>query len=1029
MLVRSWVYVGVMPVEFLTDVQAAAYSRFIVPPSLAELERFFFLDDTDKALVNKRRGDHNRLGFSLQLGTVRLKGSFLADPLDVSTEMVDFVARQLGVADPSCLKAYGEREKTRLEHQWEISGEYGYRDFPAVEAELVKWVDDRAWNTGDGPKALFDGAVVWLRERRVLLPGVTILARLIAQVRDAAMQRLWDVMASMLTTEQARLVERLLEVPEGGRVSDLERLRNAPRPPSGRNMVKSLDRVAELAGLGVGVLGLEAVPHRRVVELAKWGMSGTATALRRHRRLRKLATMLATVVYLEAKATDDTLEMFDVLMTTELLARAERESKAEKLRRYPRLSKDAAKCAAAVEVMLAATEWGEEITVELLWDAIESVVSRAELRTAVTNLADVIPPPDTDPNGDWRATLVTRFAAVRGFLPLLTEVVAFGATSESAPVLEAMQALPELLAAKATKRVPAGFLDARQVAVDLVPAGWWRPLVFRPDRPEGTVDRAGYVFCVLEQFHRHLKRRDIYAAASTRWADPRAQLLTGPAWDAARGPVLNDLQLPVDPSELLAGRAGDLNEAWRHLAEVLDSEDGVRIDDEGRLHAEKDPAIMDPASLTDLRNRCEAMIPQVDVGEQILEVMTWEPGFLKAFTAASGGETRLDDLHITIAAALTAHALNVGLTPVISGAQALTRSRISHVNQNYLRAENYAAANAPLITGQADVALAQAWGGGLVAAVDGIRFVVPVRSVDARPNPKYFGRRRGVTWLNMINDQSVGLAGRVVSGTPKDTLHLVDLIYSQDGGHRPEVIITDTGSYSDIIFGLLQLLGFDYRPQLADLPDAKLWRTDPEANYGPLNTAARGRIDLKRIDRHWPEILRVVASIHTGAVSAYDVIRMLQRDGHPTPLGDAFAHYGRIFKTLHVLRVVQDEPYRREIKGMRNLQEGRHDLGRHVFHGHKGELRHGYREGMEDQLGALGLVLNCITLWNTVYLDRVLETLRADGYPVLDADVARLSPYMRKHINVHGHYSFSLPDLLDGRRPLRNPDSTSAGGD
>lgn len=278
----------------------------------------------------------------------------------------------------------------------------------------------------------------------------------------------------------------------------------------------------------------------------------------------------------------------------------------------------------------------------------------------------------------------------------------------------------------------------------------------------------------------------------------------------------------------------------------------------------------------------------------------------------------------------------------------------------------------------------------------------------------------------MINDQSVGLAGRVVSGTPKDTLHLVDLIYSQDGDRRPDVIITDAGSYSDIIFGLLQLLGFDYRPQLADLPDAKLWRIAPDADYGPLNTAARGKIDLKRLERHWPDILRVVASIHTGAVSAYDVIRMLQRDGHPTPLGDAFAHYGRIFKTLHVLRVVDDEPYRREIKGMRNLQEGRHDLARHVFHGRKGELRHGYREGMEDQLGALGLVLNCITLWNTVYLDRVLDELRATGYPVLDADVTRLSAYMRKHINVHGHYSFLLPVFLGGRRPLRDPDAAAA---
>lgn len=65
------------------------------------------------------------MGFSLQLGTVRLLGSFLADPLDLPTEAVDFPTGQLRVADPSCLKAYGEREKTRLEHQWEIAHEHG----------------------------------------------------------------------------------------------------------------------------------------------------------------------------------------------------------------------------------------------------------------------------------------------------------------------------------------------------------------------------------------------------------------------------------------------------------------------------------------------------------------------------------------------------------------------------------------------------------------------------------------------------------------------------------------------------------------------------------------------------------------------------------------------------------------------------------------------------------------------------------------------------------------------------------------
>ena len=58
---------------------------------------------------------------------------------------------------------------------------------------------------------------------------------------------------------------------------------------------------------------------------------------------------------------------------------------------------------------------------------------------------------------------------------------------------------------------------------------------------------------------------------------------------------------------------------------------------------------------------------------------------------------------------------------------------------------------------------------------------------------------------------------------------------------------------------------------------------------------------------------------------------------------------------------------------------------------------------MEDQLGALGLVLNAITLWNTVYLDHAVSELRAAGYPVLNVDLERLSPYMRRPTNFHGH--------------------------
>ena len=80
-----------------------------------------------------------------------------------------------------------------------------------------------------------------------------------------------------------------------------------------------------------------------------------------------------------------------------------------------------------------------------------------------------------------------------------------------------------------------------------------------------------------------------------------------------------------------------------------------------------------------------------------------------------------------------------------------------------------------------------------------------------------------------------------------------------------------------------------------------MWRINRSADYGPLNATARGIVDLDRIRRHWPDMLRIAGSIHTGQISAYDALRVLSTGGNLTQLGEALAGYGRIFKTLHVL--------------------------------------------------------------------------------------------------------------------------------
>jgi hypothetical protein len=170
-----------MPVEFLTDDEAAAYGRYTGPPSQADLDRVFFLDDDDLELVGRHRGEHMRAGFALQLTTVRWLGMFLEDPLDVPGEVLDFIAGQLGMADPSQVKRYTEREKTRFDHQWEIRRAAATGSSPQPrQSSPGGW---RPGPRGDGPKVFADGLAAAGAEGTAA--GVTTLARLVASVRDS----------------------------------------------------------------------------------------------------------------------------------------------------------------------------------------------------------------------------------------------------------------------------------------------------------------------------------------------------------------------------------------------------------------------------------------------------------------------------------------------------------------------------------------------------------------------------------------------------------------------------------------------------------------------------------------------------------------------------------------------------------------------------------------------------------------------------------------------------------------------------
>lgn len=526
---------------------------------------------------------------------------------------------QLGVADASLVRRYAERLPTQHEHAREIRDVYGFREFSDVRAsgQWPEFLDGRAWTHAEGPLRLFEQAVAWLRRQRVLLPGVSVLVRAVAAARETAEARMHRTLGEAAASAGAGLPDRLiglLVVPDGQRFSELERLRRAPTRSSGRAMAASLARAADVLAVGARRAQVQGVPANRLAMLARYGLTAKAPAIRELAEPRRTATLLAAARRLEAAAVDDALDLFDLLMATRLISAARRASDAERLTVMPRLERASgvvAGAAAAVFAALAAAEQTGRLDVA----AVEQVAPRAQVLAAVAEVAELVPD-DGAGEAAMREKLAGKYMVVRQFIEALAEVLPLHAVPAGVQVLREVRRLPEL----ARRRVKQRPLTSGEIDEGLVSPAWRRAILHNRALPT-VVDRAGYVLCVLVALHRALRRRDVYASPSMRWADPRAQLLDGPAWTGVRRDVLAGLGLDEPVDAHLAGLTTALDAAWRLLAQRLEEagpDASVRIvpagaDGRVKLAVDRLDAVREPASLSELRTAVADMLPRVDL--------------------------------------------------------------------------------------------------------------------------------------------------------------------------------------------------------------------------------------------------------------------------------------------------------------------------------------------------------------------------------------------------------------------------------
>ncbi|HIG74801.1 MAG TPA: Tn3 family transposase [Bacteroidetes bacterium] len=996
-----------MPVRLLTAVERDRLSRFPADVSLEDLAAYATLSGADLDVVRVQRGDTNQLGFAVQLVALRFLG-FVPDDVGATPEpVVRHLAKQVG-ADVSAITEYGGRSETGRGHQTLAMDHLGIRRATASEIEgLEDWLVARALEH-DRPSVLVSAACNKLKRDRLLRPGLTVIERAVATARLRAHEETHQRLRSVLTHVVEAMLNELLVPDAEGAMTTLGWLRKRASAETPGALLDTLAKVEWLREQGVDQWDLSAVGPNRLKLLAGLGRRYTNQALQRAVPERRYPVLAALLQRTLREATDEAVDLFDALLAG-VFARSRRALRAHD------------------ESVARSTEDKARLFHELGQLVLNPAVSNADLRAEIFRW---LPPLEfaaaveeagriVHPEGQaFFAYLDDRYGYVRQFAPAFLDTMALRSNRPGDPVVEATDVLRRLNREgrrKLPADVPTAFVEKR-----------WRPFVFQDGKTDGLVNRHGWELAALAVLRDRLRSGDVYTEPSARYADPESYLVPEEEWPDVRDDACAQLGLTASGRERVAERV-------RELRSLLGRVDGALRTGDRDVRIEDGHIVVPPFDAETLQTSAAALaaavtdrLPLVDLPDLLIEVDAWT-GFSRHLT--HGGVTPHPpegDALRHLYAAVLAQACNVPFTDMAQSAD-LAYDRLHYASTWHLREETLTSATDTLVNDQYRQPLAALWGSGTLSSSDGQRFPVRGKVRGATAIPRYFGYGRGITFYTWTSDQYSQYGTKVISTTVRDATYVLDEILDNETDLDVLEHTTDHAGYTDLVFALFDLLGMRFSPRLRDLGDTRVYRAtgglvgDFE-RYPNLDGVLRGRVDLDRIAAGWDDLLRVAWSLKSGHVTASLLVSKLQARPRQGRLTRLLQEYGRLAKTLHVLRCLESEAHRRRIGAQLNKGERLHQLRAWLTFGGDGKLRRKTEEGQSEQARCLNLVTNAVVVWNTRYIAAVADALRDEGQQVRDEDLTHLSPTRFEHVNRYGRYRFDVDGAPQtGLRPLREP--------
>ncbi len=997
--------------QILKPEERKAFDR---PPLLtaAERKKYLRLTETIKRQLAKLRNPHNQVYFFLSLAYFKLNKRFYTQ--DFPEIELRYAANQLGI-DPESVASNSYDRLTQQRHKQIILEQLGFEAYSkTAEAKILPELQTMI-QSQKRPKLVFEHVVESLIRQRVEVPNYFRLYTLISKEMQNHKSSLLTIIKSNLNKEERKLLDDLLkQVEVKGKLIPhytttlLKRFSQSVRPKKISENVLDVKRLKDHYHDLENTLDALALPHEGLRYYAQSVLNAKVFQVARRSKEDRYLHLMAFVAHQFYRGQDVLIDT--LLKTTQTtLNTVDREHKNHVFEHRKEYRRSVKRLVGLVQKgfrspldSIESITTNEDLDSDTKLEQIEELLNLVKIeRSAAEEELDLLDDKTRKmlEDAEYYDLLESKSRKLQNRVAGIIKFLDF--KGKDKPLLKAITHFQDKDGG-ISHTAPSAFLKQEQAAALFDGKGKFRVSLYKALL---FIE----VAAKLKSGHLHIRHSykyrslDDYLIPLEKWLAYRDDYLARAGMTAFSDvkTVLNKLKQELDHQyhssnqDILAGLNPHFNAKKKGFVLSTPKADSLEAAPLGSLFPKG------------------YYISLVEV----LHTINQRTAFLDSFEHWQQQSRLTKPSDQTFFAGIMGYGCNIGIDKLVSISRSLQGSTLENTANWYFSLENLLAANDKVLSFIDAMSLADVYRNDperLHTSSDGQKFELSVESLLASHSFKYFGQNQGVSSYSFVDERNMAFYSTVISANEREMAYVLDGLMHNDVV-QTEIHSTDTHGYSEALFGVTHLLDFYFAPRIKGFAKQRLYSFEKISSYKLLNypILPDAYINTDIIEQDWEDILRFVVTIKLKEATASQLFKRLNSYAKQNSLYKALKEFGKIIKSIFMLKYISDVNLRQAIEKQLNKGELSNSFNKAISFGGNQQLGFSEKEDLDVADACRRLIRNTVLCWNYLYLSKQLAQAKPDKQTSIMQSIKAGSPIAWRHINMHGEYDFSDEKLVD----------------